>query len=450
LVNFFANIPGVEWFAMSHATEFPKLYPSIWHKMFRYLIALAWVVFLALALLGAVLAFKRYPQLFNWKLQLEIGLTALFALAVLWKIPQWQVRKLSDLTPKDRFDRINEARKTLAQILGGIAFLFGFYATVQNIHLAQNSFELNQKGQITDRLTKAIDQLGAVDSKGQKKMEVRLGGIYALERIARESEQDHWPIMQVLNAYVRTNAHATRQGSGQPVMEPLGVEPETDIQAVLTVLATRNVASDPKDKYLDLHETNLAGAYIPWGNLGGADLSGSFLNGTDLGMTNLRESKFIGAQLNGANLSNADLSDAHLNGQASLIEAKLYSAVLIHAHLDDSDLTGAILSSAKLNGAELGDARLRGADLMSADLTEAICVRTDFTKAVLVGATMKSAILSEANLSGAVLVNTELQGVDLTTAKNLTQEQVDSAKGDSNTKLPAGLHIPESWKQPRQ
>jgi hypothetical protein len=43
------------------------------------------------------------------------------------------------------------------------------------------TFTLSREGQVTDRYTKAIDQLGS------GKLDVRIGGIYALERIARDS-----------------------------------------------------------------------------------------------------------------------------------------------------------------------------------------------------------------------------------------------------------------------
>ncbi len=112
------------------------------------------------------------------------------ALAILWKVPQWQVRHLNDLAPKERFDRVNEARKTLATILGGAAFLVGGFFTWQSLKVAQENLKVSQEGQITDRFAKAIEQLGAVDAKsGKKKLEVRLGGIYALERIANESKE---------------------------------------------------------------------------------------------------------------------------------------------------------------------------------------------------------------------------------------------------------------------
>jgi hypothetical protein len=56
-------------------------------------------------------------------------------------------------------------------------------------------------GQITERFTKAIEQLGEEDEDGEPRLEIRLGGIYALERIARDSVQDYGQIMEILTAY---------------------------------------------------------------------------------------------------------------------------------------------------------------------------------------------------------------------------------------------------------
>jgi len=59
---------------------------------------------------------------------------------------------------------------------------------------------------------------------------------------------------------------------------------------------------------------------------------------------------------------------------------------------------------------------------------------------------LKFADLSGATLAGAKLKLTDLSGVDLSKAIGLTQEQIESAVGDQGTKLPLGLHIPETWK----
>jgi hypothetical protein len=54
---------------------------------------------------------------------------------------------------------------------------------------------------VTDRYTKAVEQLGS------DKLEVRIGGIYALERIACDSARDHPTVMDVLTAFIREHSH---------------------------------------------------------------------------------------------------------------------------------------------------------------------------------------------------------------------------------------------------
>jgi hypothetical protein len=97
-----------------------------------------------------------------------------------WLVPMHSWFDAPVRLAKDRFNSENEARKTLATMLGAFMVLGGAYFTWRNIKLVQ-------EGQITDRFTKAIEQLGAVDASGKKKLEVRLSGIYALERIANPS-----------------------------------------------------------------------------------------------------------------------------------------------------------------------------------------------------------------------------------------------------------------------
>jgi uncharacterized protein YjbI with pentapeptide repeats len=86
-----------------------------------------------------------------------------------------------------------------------------------------------------------------------------------------------------------------------------------------------------------------------------------------------------------------------------------------------ADLTGADLSGASLRGASLRGARLIGADLAGADLTGA-----DLT-----GADLRAADLSGADLAGAIF---------------LTQSQLDAARGDAGTALPASLARPAHWR----
>jgi hypothetical protein len=141
---------------------------------------------------------------------LVLVVVGLLVVLLIWKLPKLQVARSQGVSQKNRFDRENEARRTLAQIIGGVFLLAGLYSSLQ-------TFDLQREGQITDRFSRAIDQLGAIqpggaadaDGKPKINLEVRLGGIYALERIAHDSPKDQWSIMEVLTAYLRENSPGT-------------------------------------------------------------------------------------------------------------------------------------------------------------------------------------------------------------------------------------------------
>jgi hypothetical protein len=85
---------------------------------------------------------------------------------------------------------------------------------------------------------------------------------------------------------------------------------------------------------------------------------------------------------------------------------------------------------------------LSGRDLRQADLSFA-----QMEGAVLQGAQMEGAVLSFANLQSADLsdVRTSLRSADFTGAKNLTQQAVNAAWGDSGTILPEKIARPDHW-----
>jgi hypothetical protein len=76
----------------------------------------------------------------------------------------------------------------------------GLFAAGALVFTVRN-FTLSREGQVTDRYTKAITQLG------DETLNVRIGGIYALERVARDSAKDHPTVMEVLAAFIREHSH---------------------------------------------------------------------------------------------------------------------------------------------------------------------------------------------------------------------------------------------------
>jgi len=251
-------------------------------------------------------------------------------LLALWKIPEWQVSSLANpsLQAKDRFELENEARKTLAQLTGGVLLIIGLVITGRRVRALERNVEIAQEGQITERFTRAIEQLGAVDGHGRKKLEIRLGGIYALERIARDSEKDHWTVMEVLTAYVRENAPWKEEG------EEVGQLSEytllrTDIQAVLTVLGRRSWRDKEakEGRVLNLSKTNVRKANLEKAHLEKANLSEAHLENANLSEAHLEKADLSGAHLENAILGQAHLEKANLAGALGLTQEQLDEAV---------------------------------------------------------------------------------------------------------------------------
>ena len=147
------------------------------------------------------------------------------------------------------------------------------------------TFALSRQGQVTDRYTKAIEQLGS------DKPHVRIGGIYALERIARDSKRDHPRVMEMLAAFVRVQS---REQS--PLPKLVGADPlestQPDVQAALTVIGRRLPFRDIQGRPIDLTHAVLAGANLAGADLADAILTGAILTGADLTGANLTAAKW--------------------------------------------------------------------------------------------------------------------------------------------------------------
>ena len=312
----------------------------------------------------------------------------------------------------------------------------GLFAAGALVFTARN-FTLSREGQVTDRYTKAIEQLGS------KELDVRIGGIYALERVARDSARDHPTVVEVLTAFIREHSHEQWPPSDDPVGRSQEQSTRPDVQAALTVLGRR-------DAHRDIRSIDLTGAILSGANLDGADLARALLRGADLARASL-----VGADLTGARLRDADLTSASLVGadltDAILEGAKLARAILARANLSGAfliigaDLTGAILNGAILNGADLDGADLTSASLDRADLTGASLVGADLTSADLTGAILNGAFLNGTNLGGAILDGADLTGANLD-GTNLSGAILDGADLTGAMWWPRDAPVPEGWR----
>jgi hypothetical protein len=275
-----------------------------------------------------------------------------------------------------------EAAHTVGSLATGIAAVAALLLTYQ-------SLTVTQRGQVSDRFGRAVEQLGA------DTIDVRLGGIYALEQLMRDSPDDQPTVIEVLSAYIRTRTPARTDTPAKHRPEKRPVRLVVDVQAALTVLGRR----DPDhDRYarINLTDIDLTDTDLTEVNLAGADLRRATLRYTHLPGVNLFRADLRGADLTGANLGNG--------------------ANLRYTHLDNANLTDADLKEADLTGASLPDTALRGADLH--------------------GATLAYAVLSDADLTGAKLTHTNLAHAILTGAVLTCVRVNDGTVWPSRTRLP--------------
>lgn len=307
-----------------------------------------------------------------------------------------------------------ESVRTQLLTLGAGIFAAGALAfTALNFTLSRRTFILTEQGQVTDRYTKAIEQLGS------DKLDVRIGAIYALERVARDSARDHPTVMDVLAAFVREHS---REPWPVPRSDDKDPDPSTspDVQAAVTVIGRRNSENDRGR--LDLNGADLTRA-----NLNRARFNHAIFVAADLTDADLEGAYMIGADLTGAILTGADLTSADLAG----------------ADLAGADLTGTDLTYANLRRADLSDAILIDADLTQARLDGGSLIHATLTGAILIGADLSGTSLTRAELTGADLTDADLTGADLTDA-NLAGADLTDVKYPEGTRLPQGPVKPQA------
>ncbi|MFD9699479.1 pentapeptide repeat-containing protein [Lentzea sp. NPDC059081] len=263
-----------------------------------------------------------------------LGVVVLFGLGVVLFVPQLihpsprvDLASLTEL--QARFVLQREAaqtalRSSLLQFFGGLLLAAGGAVTWYQVRV-------NKDGQITDRFSRAVEYLanGHVD--------VRIGGLYVLERIAKDSPQDRRFVQFTIGSFLRNRSPWPEQP-----MKPVDHDlpwlrlRAPDVQVAIEILAQTPANRDAPPLLLSradlrsvhLEGRHLSGAFIRRSNLARARLQGTRMDGCDLRATDLREANLVGA-----GLRKASLRSAHLEG-ADLRDADLSETDLRGAHAD--------------------------------------------------------------------------------------------------------------------
>jgi uncharacterized protein YjbI with pentapeptide repeats len=302
-----------------------------------------------------VFAIDQPLRFYLWALaSLIIGATLVY---VCWRIPTLTIGDLDDQKNLEVTAQ-NELRKTLIQAVGGILIIIGFYFSwktlettrIQNDQTARSTID----AQITERFTKAIDQLGAFAGK-DKNLPIRVGGIYDLERVAESVHAAHEGNTASLSAaqrkiyqdadlrdYFRTIALLAGYVRSEFRLSALPASPRSksyfappDEQAALIVIGYLNAKYDfiLDLCYTDLSGADLRGLHLNQIDLDDADFRNALFSNTTLAGAALFRSDFDDVDLDDTDLEGADLDGASLR-RTTLTKTKMKLACLWNTHLD--------------------------------------------------------------------------------------------------------------------
>lgn len=315
--------------------------------------------------------------------------------------------------------------RNMSFVIGGVVALF---FALWRSKLAERQASTGRQGLLNERYQKGAEMLGS------GVLSVRMGGIYALQRLAEEHPKEYVvQILRLLCAFVRhpTSDEPTRSLGQDEAEEAL----REDVQTIMEFIGYRQKSMGdtgfPSDFRLDLR---------------GADLNRIQLRGANLSNANLRGANMSGAQLARANLSYSQLENANLSGaladHANCLWTQFGSAEMTDIRLAVANCTNASMFKANLSGAIMVGANLSGAGFQNADLSHAH----------LMGCNLIGVHLSGSDISGvrfATPSNDEMTPgtwlIPSTPIQGLTQSQIDYNYADpSDPPKLAGINDAET------
>lgn len=213
-----------------------------------------------------------------------------------------------------------EVAKVVAEVLAASFFLVTLLGSWYQLRSTQEQLAIAQRGQVAERYTRAVDQLGSTNPT------IRAGGIFALGSIAKDSPQDHETVMVLLSTFLQVEAPVSDKFDERDWQSFRGAVPLQDLSAAASVIGRRNLSNErplPEktcsrlggDNFpciLNLRGADFSAMDLAEANLDHADLTGSAFNHANMPFASFRFADLQGADLRGANLRLADLTGANL------------------------------------------------------------------------------------------------------------------------------------------
>lgn len=254
---------------------------------------------------------------------------------------------------------------------------------VENV---SRQIEISEQGQITERFTRAIEQLGS------EKLFLRVGAIAALERIGRDSEDDVLTVLNLLSGFVRENRSTAETDDVEASTSPVPLDILESVFALSRLARQYDSFLKEKDLRIDLSGTQLSYmkpqekiCFTHFDFANSSLVGGEFLsiecNGTRFRRANLTGADFCGGKFLDANFSHADLSNANFTAadlsRTRFIEANLARACFSHSTLDSVSFREADMANVNLFFSHCNDTSFIQAKGITAEMLSDIRFREE-------------------------------------------------------------------------
>jgi uncharacterized protein YjbI with pentapeptide repeats len=324
------------------------------------------VASVSLGVLAVVISVGGLTTIFAWLmgggLALVMAIGAAVATLALFVLLVWRgpIHELKDVK-RARNDLIAEkeaklaelrisSRTSFAQLVGGVLLIGTLAVTAYQANAsreaadearkaADRNLSLARDTQLTERFARAVDQLASRSNKGTAEVDVRVGALFSLRRIAQDSDRDLQVILHTVAHYIKQNARRKLSRSSeapcnlQRAVPRRNLRPDVElaVRHILPLLASawreQGGASQPPAP--GLQSSNFRGMNLGRLKLEGLDISGSTFRDANIGLSTFVGVKAFNVGFQNACLLGVDFSDPRNDFRAA-------------------DLRGADLENAKL------------------------------------------------------------------------------------------------------
>ena len=349
-------------------------------------------------------------------------LTALLLIGLLAQI--WEIITATTPSSDTKFEW-RFAMVRLTALTATFAAVIAFPFTVARLALMAKQTTTAEQGLITDRLNKAVEGLGVdkqvnrlgrdrsyiVDSKATRdfewkdsptplpsaaldqqqtqwqnypvdhpNVEIRIGSVYALERIAQDSLRDHLQVMEILCAYIRNNCDSPDNKTRPDVtaaLEVLGRRSSDRIQHENS-LGFRLQLQKCNFRLLQISEANFSNANFSETSWLGCEIRNNIFTNANLTNNNFDEGK-----LEDLNFASADLAGSKMK-VTEIWRVNFMSASLRGLHFQDTNFYGGSFEKVALYGAyfeksDLNQLSFSGSEIENLTLQETNMYSCDFS-----------------------------------------------------------------------